>query len=44
MQTKIICWNFRGLSNVNTVNWIKLLIKKHLPYIICLAETRADAA
>ena len=42
LLTKIICWNCKRLSNIDTVNYIKSLIKKHLPCLIFFIEMKVD--
>lgn len=42
MSTNMICWNYRGISNVNIVNRVQDLIHNHKPVVVCLVETRAD--
>ncbi|KAJ0976534.1 hypothetical protein J5N97_012008 [Dioscorea zingiberensis] len=43
-STKILCWNCRGLMKPEKNNHIKTLMRKHRPVMVCLVETRADAA
>lgn len=39
---KIICWNYRGLTNGNIFNCIRKIIKAQKPSFVCLVETRLD--
>lgn len=40
--TKMICWNYGGVSSRDTVSGILYLMKKFNPVILCLVETRAN--
>lgn len=42
--SKIICWDFRGISSRDTSSWVFCLIKKHNLLLLYLVETRADSA
>lgn len=39
---KIIAWNYRGISNSQTINRIQDLIRSRSPDIMCLVKTQAD--
>lgn len=36
----IICWNCKGVNNINTFNRIWEIMKTHDPCIFCLVETK----
>lgn len=38
----LICWKCRGLTNINTLNHVRKMIKINKPVIVCIMETRAD--
>ncbi|XP_028075737.1 uncharacterized protein LOC114277953 [Camellia sinensis] len=40
---KILCWNCRGLGNPRTVRFLQLLLKKEVPTMVFLVETKLDA-
>lgn len=44
LALKIICWNCRGLSSLDTSSRIIRFIHSEKPSLMCLVETRADAA
>lgn len=40
---KIICWNCRGISAIDTSSRVLCLIRKFNPIIVSLVETRANS-
>lgn len=40
--TKLVCWNYRGLSGRDTSSRIKYMMKNINPIIFCLVETCVD--
>ncbi|XP_039123479.1 uncharacterized protein LOC120260105 [Dioscorea cayenensis subsp. rotundata] len=41
--TKLICWNYRGISSRDTSSRVFRIIQSHKPAVVCLVETRADS-
>lgn len=41
--SKIICWNCKGISGLDTSTGVFYLIKKHNPLLLCLVKTRTDS-
>lgn len=42
LDLNIFSWNYRGLSNLNTMNRIKDLMEKKHPDFICLVKTKTN--